>query len=79
MDGGFDSKGRIADSSRARRERNHDGRFNRNVVSRGRVDPPDNVENFVRQPGFGDPIGVSGLNEPFVVLGGNVAANNDEE
>ena len=79
MDGGFDREGGIADSSRARRERNHDRRFGRDIVSRGRADPPDNFENFLRQSGLGDPVGVSGLNEPLVVAGGNVAANDDEE
>ena len=33
----------------------------------------------MRQSGLGDPIGVSGLNEPFIVPGGNVAADDDEE
>ena len=79
MDGGFDRERRIADASRARRERNHDRRFTRDIVSGWRADASDNVENFVRQSGLGDPVGVAGLNEPFVVAGGNVAADDDEE
>ena len=55
------------------------GEFARDIVSGWRADPSDNVENFVRQSDLGDPIGVSGLNEPFIVARGNVAADNDEE
>ena len=79
MDGGFDGEGRIADASRARRERNHDRRIGRASSLAGRADASDNVENFLRQSGLGDPVGVAGLNEPLVVARGNVAANHDEE
>ena len=79
LHGGFDGEGGIAHASRARRERNHGRRFARGVISGRCADPSDNVENFVRQPGLGDPIGVSGLNELFIVAGGNVAADNDEK
>ena len=68
MDGGFDREGGIADASRARRERNHCRRFARDILCGRRADASDNVENFVRQPGVCDPIGVAGLNEPFIGL-----------
>ena len=79
MDGSFDRESGIAHAARARRERNHSWRIARDIVSGWRADAFDNVANFVRQSDLGDPIGVSGLNEPFIVARGNVAADNDEE
>ena len=55
------------------------GEFAVDVVSGGSADPRDNVEDFLRQSGLGDPVCVSGLDEPLIVSRGNVAANNDEE
>lgn len=46
---------------------------------RGRTDAPDNFENFLRQCGLGDPVGVTGLNKPLIIPGGNITANDDEE
>ncbi|MGA8584206.1 MAG: hypothetical protein WB715_10305 [Roseiarcus sp.] len=50
-------------------------------VSRGRrrANAPDNFENFLRQSGLSDPVGVTGLNKPLIIPGGNIAANDDEE
>ena len=80
MDGGFDRERRIADASRARHERDNDRQFSRGIVSRaGALTRPTMSRISCGESGLGDPVGVSGLNEPFVVAGGNVAANDDEE
>jgi hypothetical protein len=79
MDGGFDRERRIADSARAGNKRNNDRRFNRVSVPRRRADPPDNLENFLRESRLGDPVGVAGLNESLVIPGGNITSDDDEE
>src|SRR5271156_2877994 len=61
MDGGFDRQRRIADSARAGNKRDNHRRFDRVSVPRRRADAPNNLENFLRESGLGDPVGVAGL------------------
>src|SRR5580693_3153468 len=45
----------------------------------GGGDARDDAEDFLRRAAFRDPVGVSRLNQLLVVLGGKIAANDDEE
>src|SRR5271168_5295190 len=49
------------------------------VVCRGGAHASEDVEDFLLQSGLGHPFRVARLNEPLVVSGGNLAADDNEK
>src|SRR5260370_34097416 len=79
LNSGFDRKRRIADAAGAGNEGYDDWLVRRETLPRGGADPPEDVEDFLRQPAPVHPVGVPGLYQSLVVPGGNLAAYGDKK